>query len=53
MDRAVHKVRRLRQETGEDVTRQVKGKVPDTSFSIDRSSLPEPYVRILCYYLFA
>ena len=39
MVRAVHKVRRLRYETG-----QVKGKIPDTSFLIDRSSLPETYV---------
>ena len=49
---AVHKVRRLQQETGKAVTGQVKGKVPDTSsFFIflfilltDRSNLPEPYV---------
>ena len=43
MERAVHKVRRLRQETSKTVNGQVKGKVPDTSFLID-SSLPEPYV---------
>ena len=43
MDRAVHKVRRLRQKTGKTVTGQVKGKVPDT-FLVDSSSLPEPYV---------
>ena len=44
MERAVHKVRRLRWETGKAVTRQVKEKVPDTYFLIDRNSLPEPYV---------
>ena len=44
MERAVHKVRRLRKETGKCVTGQVKEKVPDNSFWIDRSSLPEPYV---------
>ena len=44
MERAVHKVRRLRLETGKAVTGQVKEKVPDTSFLIDRSSTPEPYV---------
>ena len=41
MERAVHKVRRLRQKTGKAVTGQVKEKVPGTSFLIDRSSLPE------------
>ena len=41
MERAVHKVRRLRWETGKE---KVKQKVPDTYFFIDRSSLPEPYV---------
>ena len=44
VERAVHKVRRLRQETGKAVTGQVKGKVPNTPFLIDRSSLSEPYV---------
>ena len=29
---AVHKVRRLQQETGKAVTGQVKGKVPDTFY---------------------
>ena len=53
VERTVPKVRRLRQETGKAVTRQLKGKVPDTSFLIDRSILPEPYVWIFCYYLFA
>ena len=43
MERAVHKVRRLRWKA---VTGQVKGKVPDTSFLIDRSRLPEPYIKI-------
>ena len=32
LERAVHKVRRLRWETGKAVTGQVKEKVPDTSF---------------------
>ena len=40
----MHKVRSLRYETGKTVTGQVKEKVPDTSFLIDRSSEPEPYV---------
>ena len=44
MERAVHKVRRLQQETGKTVTEQVKGKVPDTYFLIDSSSLPELYI---------
>ena len=44
VERAVHKVRRLRKKTGEAVTGQVKGKVPATSFLIDRSSLPGPHV---------
>ena len=30
MERAVHKVRRLRQETGKALTGQVRGKSPDT-----------------------
>ena len=47
MERAVHKVRRLRQETGKAVTGQVKEKVPDTSFLIDRSRLPEPNLSII------
>ena len=53
VERAVHEVRRLRQKTGKAVIGQVKGKVHDTSFLIDRSSLPGPYVYIFCYYLFA
>ena len=44
MERVVHKVRRLRKENGKAVTGQVKEKVPDTSFLIDRNSLPKPYV---------
>ena len=47
MERAVHKVRRLRQETAKAVTGQVKENVPDTFFFfflIDRSSSPEPHV---------
>ena len=40
----MRKIRRSRQETDKTVTGQVKGKVPDTSFLIDRSSIPEPYV---------
>ena len=45
VQRAVHKVRRLRWKIGKAVNRQVKGKVPDTYFLIDRSSLPGPYGR--------
>ena len=44
LERDVHKVRRLRHETGKAVTGQVRGKFLDTSFLIDRSSLPEPYL---------
>ena len=44
VERAVHKVRRLRKKTGEAVTGPVKGKVLATSFLIDRSSLPGPHV---------
>ena len=40
----MHKVRHLRWKAGEAVTGQVKGKVLDTSFLIDRSSLLEPYI---------
>ena len=40
----MYKVRRLRYATGKAVTGQVKEKVPDTSFLIDRNSLPESYV---------
>ena len=39
VERAVHKVRRLRQETGKAVAGQVKEKVPDTSFLIGSSLL--------------
>ena len=35
------------------VTGHVKGKVPDISFLIDRSSVPEPYLYVYYYYLFA
>ena len=44
VERAVHKVRRLQYKIGKTVTGQVKGEVPDTSFLIDRSSLPGPWV---------
>ena len=39
-------VRRLRWESGKTVAGQVKEQVPDASFLIDRSSLPESYVKI-------
>ena len=41
----MHKVRH---QDRKQVTGRVKGKIPDTSFLIAMSSVPEPYLYIYC-----
>ncbi len=53
VERAVHKVRRLWQETGKAVTGQVKEKVPDTLWLIGVVYQNHMFKYSTKYYLFA